>query len=429
MSPIVFAPVLVFACTAACVAAAPIRFEKRQLTERYYCDGVAAADINRDGAIDVIAGPFWYPGPAFTTAHEFYPAEPLPPEKSPSNSMYSFVHDFSGDGWPDILVLGRVHLHPACWYENPGPALETAPDRHWVKHFAFERIRGESPTLVDLDGDGRPQLICHWDNRWGWVEPDPADPRAPWAFHPVSDPADSGTEEWPQFYHGQGVGDVNGDGRLDLLLNHGWYEQPAPVASRTGSASANWTFHRGQFSTDRGGAQMFADDVDADGDADVITAINAHGYGLAWFEQLSAADVDSPGDVIRIGEGRFRRHDLMGDGKAESRFGVCFSQPHALEYADLDGDGRRDIIVGKRMWAHGPKGDVEPEAAPVVYWFRHHRREDGSVTFTPHLIDDQSGVGVQITVADLNADARPDLLTASKLGVFLFLNHPAEPSP
>ena len=81
-------------------------FTKLQLTDRYYCDGIASGDINSDGHEDVVAGPFWYAGPTFKQKHEFYPAEPLPPEPSPSNSMFSFVHDFSGDGRPDILVLG-----------------------------------------------------------------------------------------------------------------------------------------------------------------------------------------------------------------------------------------------------------------------------------------------------------------------------------
>jgi len=381
-------------------SAAPpaVTFEKLHLTDRYYCDGIDAGDINGDGHVDVVAGPAWYAGPDFQKAHEFYPAVPLPTDASPSNSMFSFVHDFSGDGWPDILVLGRVHKHAAYWYENPGDS-----DEAWRKHFAFERVRGESPAMVNMRGDRSRQVICHWNGRWGWIEPIPKNPRKPWRFVAIG-----GDEDWPQFYHGEGVGDVNGDGRQDLIINDGWYEHPA-------KASLEWPFHRGKFSKGRGGAQMFAYDVDGDGDRDVITSLDGHGWGLAWFEQLR----NDNGSI------EFRQHLIMGDRSEEKQFGAGFSQPHALELADIDGDGLQDIICGKRMWAHGPKGDVEPNADPVLYWFQLTRSRDGKVRYVPHLIDDRSGVGVQITVRDVNGDQRPDVLTASKLGTFVFLNRKA----
>lgn len=392
--------------TTAVQAADPVQFSRSQLTERYYCDGVATGDIDDDGHADIVAGPFWYAGPDFQSAHEFYQAVALPPEVSPSNSMFSFVHDFNGDGRLDILVLGRVHMHPAVWYENTGRF-----DELWPHHFAFERVRGESPSLVDLHRDGIPHLISHWNGRWGTIAADPANPKSPWQFHPVG-----GTEDWPQFYHGEGSGDLNNDGHVDLLLNDGWYEQPP-------APSQSWSFHRGRFSLRRGGAQMFVDDIDEDGDQDVVTALHGHEWGLAWYEQLAGESRDLENDR-HIGDRWFREHLIMDDRHREAEFGVAFSQVHALEYADIDGDGHRDIVTGKRLWAHGPAGDVEPNADPVVYWFQHMRMTDGSIRFVPHLIDKQSGVGVQICTKDVNNDGRTDILTASKLGTFVFINQP-----
>ena len=384
---------LLLATVSAGLAASPVTFEKHVLTDQYYCDGINAGDINRDGRPDIVAGPFWYEGPDFRKKHEFYPAVALEPATSPSNSLFSWVYDFNRDGWPDILVLGRVHLHPAYWYENPrgGEGL-------WKKHFVFERIQGETPPFADLNHDGRPELICHWDNRWGYVAPDWNRPDEPWSFHTIT-----ATGDYDQFYHGTGVGDINGDGRHDLILNEGWWEQPA-----TGSGQTEWTAHPFRFAK-RGGAQMYAYDVDGDGDNDVITALDAHGWGLAWFEQ-----------VRRDGQITFVQHTIMEDHATEAKYGVAFSQPHALDMADMDGDGLKDIIVGKRRWAHGPNKDIEPGAAPVLYWFQLERRPDG-VHFRPHLVDNWSGVGLQVVAVDATGDGVPDILTASKLGSMLFV--------
>src|SRR5262249_3250514 len=162
-------------------------------------------------------------------------------------------------GWPDILVLGRVHSHQAFWYENP-----RGQSGLWKKHFVFERIKGESPPFLDVDGDGKPELVAHWDDQWGLIHPDWKHPTTAWSVKPIT-----AKGKWEQFYHGTGVGDVNGDGRLDLLLNDGWWEQPK-------DKNAFWIEHRFQFGG-KGGAQMFAYDVDGDGDNDIITALDAHG--------------------------------------------------------------------------------------------------------------------------------------------------------
>jgi len=381
------------------VSLAELAFMKTQLTDKYYCDGVTAGDINGDGKPDIVAGPYWFEGPKFAAKHAFYKPVALPPEESPSNSMFSFVHDFDADGDQDILVLGRVHKHEAKWFENPG-SDRVRNTSTWKSHTVFERVRGESPTLVDLDGDGVPQLICHWDGRWGWLEPNIQKPAEPWKFVSVSEEK----EEWPQFYHGEGVGDVNGNGRLDLIINDGWFEQPSRA-----SEERNWKFHRGRFSQERGGAQMFAFDIDGDGDNDVVSAKHAHEWGLAWYENMPVGE-----------SSRFREHTIMGTRDESDRYGIAFTQPHAMTVADLDNDGLTDLVTGKRRWAHGPKGDIEPNEEPVVAVFLQRRTKDG-VKFEPQIIDRKSGVGVQVHAADMNGDRRVDVLTASKLGVFLFM--------
>ncbi|HWL16924.1 MAG TPA: VCBS repeat-containing protein [Opitutus sp.] len=382
-------------------AHATVAFKKIVLTDEYLADGINAGDFNRDGRRDVVAGPYWYEGPDISTRHAFYPAEPQDVAAAPSNSLFSFVADFNGDGWDDILVLGRVLHHQAFWYENPRGA-----GGFWKKHFAIHRVFGEAPMFVDMDGDGRAEVISFWQDQWGWWAPAPGEPAAPWGFHPVTEKG-----KYREYYHGSGVGDINGDGRMDLVLNEGWWEQPA-------EKGATWKHHPVKFSQGRGGAQILVYDIDGDGDSDVVSAIDAHGWGLSWFEQVKR-------NKEQI---EFVEHRMMGDRSEETKFGVAFSQPHALCLADIDGDGLMDVITGKRRWAHGPKGDVEPMGTPVNYWFRLQRDGRGGAWFTPVLIDDASALGTQVEAIDVTGDGRPDVLTASKLGAFVFVPEAAAPS-
>src|SRR5205814_2526625 len=88
----------------------------------------------------------------------------------------------------------------------------------------------------------------------------------------------------------------------------------------------------------------------------------------------------------------------------------------------MDGDGSKDIVTGKRFWAHGAHGDPEPNAPAVLYWFKLVRNKDRSVDFVPHLIDDDVGVGTQVVAGDINGDKLPDVVVGNKKGTFVLLH-------
>jgi len=162
---------------------------------------------------------------------------------------------------------------------------------------------------------------------------------------------------------------------------------------------------------------MFAYDVNGDGRNDVIASLNPHGYGFAWFEQ-----------VLDNGAISFRKHLILNEAAEKDKpprpndYGVSFSQHHSVDLVDMDGDGLKDIITGKRFWAHGPTGDVEPGAAAVLYWFKLVRGPEHRVEFVPYLIDDDSGVGTEVIAGDVNGDQLPDVIVGNKKGTFVFLH-------
>ncbi len=395
-------------------------FKKIQLSDQFWSEGATFGDLNRDGHPDIISGPYWYEGPDFQKRHEFYPAKQtfklkkddgtetvipgfeggLGKNNTYSDNFFAYVYDFNNDGWPDILIYGFPGKD-ASWYENPGKDGINS-NTPWTRHLVFDTVDNESPTWGDITGDGKPEIICMSGGFIGYASPDWSNPTNKWTFHPISPKGG-----YQRFTHGLGFGDVNGDGRTDILEQNGWWEQPASLAG-----DPVWKFNKFPFNV--GGSQMYVYDVNGDGLPDVITALAAHGYGLAWYEQLKDRDAN--------GEIQFKQHIILNKEPNENKYGVKFSQLHAVDLVDMDGDGIKDIVTGKRFWAHGSHGDAEPDAPAVLYWLKLVRHADKSVDFVPHLIDDNSGIGTQVVAGKINNAKLPDIVVGNKKGTFVFLH-------
>lgn len=394
-------------------------FEKRQLTSVYWSEGASLGDFNQDGHMDVVSGPHIWLGPDFEHLYEYY--SPFAPTKMgpyargyySNDNFFSFVHDINKDGWPDVLRVGLPNT-PAYWFENPGKSFSgPGPERpkHWIRHFVTNAVKNEAPTFVDITGDGEPELLMAYDKHYGYVSPNPVAPTLPWIFTPIST-HDEIVHHWT---HGLGFGDIDGDGRNDFITGDGWMRQPASL-----QFGEDWEYHPYPF-FDRtgdspyaklsGGGDMYAYDVNGDGLNDVITSLDAHGWGLVWFEQIRNGD-----------EITFQEHVIMSKQaeNTDNPYGVQFSQLHAVDLVDIDGDGLKDIVTGKCYRAHD-FADEGSREDPVIYYFRLTRQSDGGVHYVPYQIDDNSGIGRQLVSGDLNSDGLADIVAANKLGTFVFI--------
>ncbi|WP_211330077.1 FG-GAP-like repeat-containing protein [Deminuibacter soli] len=345
-------------------------FTKHILSSDFISEGVAVADVNNDGHTDIIAGAYWFEAPDWTR-HELAPGKTYRPDTQFSNSFLNFTMDVDQDGWTD-LVRFSLPGEEVAWYHNPGKQ-----GGYWPMHLLLQHAGNESPTLTDIDGDGRPDILC---NDWVakemiWLQSPTIKGDTTWQRHVISNTGISTN----RYTHGLGTADMNGDGRKDILITKGWWETPA---DRT---QTNWTFHAADLGEDC--SQIYALD------AHNLVSASAHKYGIWWHQQKN--------------DTAWEHHVIYNQ----------FSQSHGLAMADINNDGHPDLVTGKRYFAHNHEdpGAFDPA---VLYWFEY--RPGATPSWIPHLVDDNSGVGLQVVVQDINKDGLPDIIVSNKKGVFFF---------
>ena len=397
-----------------------LTFQKTIVHERFLAESASIGDFNHDGNPDIASGRRWWEGPGFAVEHAFRGGhEDLPPEEPDdgvSDDWADFAYDVNGDDWDDIIVVASpdttssLAVDPvpdgsAYWFENPG----AVPSEVWTKHLISDDVRMEQRALVDMNDDGYPELLCGAlaDTTKGYYQANPADPAAPWTYHPVTRQYDFYGGGW---IHGIGAGDVDGNGKQDLLERSGaWLQDEAGAFEfvNVGFNDADELGTQGNI----GGAHMFAYDVDGDGDSDVVSGLHSHGWGLAWFEQTAPK--------------QFTKHVIFHTPEEAGQYGgIAFSQLHAMALEDMDGDGLEDIVTGKGWYVHPPVfNDPDTEGTPVVYVFKLVRDAQGA-HFEPHLVDDQTGTGRHFTVGHLDRNGTLDFVIGGKKGLFVFLQDP-----
>jgi HEAT repeat protein len=351
-----------------------VPFQLRVINSESDYEAGSIFDVNRDGKLDIYCGGFWYEAPDWKKHF----VRDVPGDGGYYYDFAAVPQDVDNDGWTDI-VNGSWHGKDVFWIRNPGVSAKPFEVFNIDKPGNLETLIG-----VDINGDGQLDFLPNTVRSMVWYEYKQVQQseQVRWIKHTL--PAESAG-------HGVGAGDVNSDGKMDIITPKGWLEQTTP-------SDDAWIWHP-EFQLPGASVPVLAHDVDKDGDSDIIVG-NGHGYGVYWLEQQNNA----------TGQRTWIKH-VIDD---------TWSQAHFLILADLDLDGQKELITGKRRYAHNghDKGGEHPVC---VYYYRYHQTES---TWTRHVIHEggQVGFGIYTDAKDIDNDGDIDVLCPGKSGLFLMEN-------
>lgn len=335
-----------------------------------------AFDVNNDGKIDIMNGGYWYQAPTW----EKHPVREITEENNYYNDFSNLPIDVDGDGWTDFVTC-TWYTKRLSWIRNPGK--DKSPFEEIV---IDEPGNMETAIIADVNADGQPDVVPNIINgspAWYEFKRDPAEKYSTkWIKHPL-----------PQQMNGAGVGvgDIDGDGLRDIVGEKGWAQQ-------TKNPDKPWVWNA-EFDLIDAGIPIQVHDIDNDGDADIIWGIG-HGYGLYWLEQGKTPK----------GKRFWILHEID----------TSWSQAHVVLLGDLDGDSQKEIVTGKRYYAHN--GNDPGENDPLcLYYYKFNPKARNWKRYTIHE-GGKVGLGLSTELVDIDKDGDLDIIAPGKSGLYLFEN-------
>ncbi len=362
----------------------PQRFRRHHVAARPF-ESAGVFDVDGDGVLDIVSGCWWYQGPDFRKMHfigevsrhgEYF------------DDFSTIPLDVDGDGKMDFITAG-FWGNNLRWCQNPGER-----GKPWTVHIIASGIGAVETTRAwDVDGDGVIEIV----------------PNTPGqelcAYRLKRDAKGKGTGAfeshviWPHGVgHGLGYGDIDGDGQGEFICSKGIFKRP-----RGGPWSGPWEFSQEFDLGNDASVPILVEDINGDGKAEIIVG-RAHSYGLDWWQQGTDAS----------GKRTWTRHAIDPGN----------SQYHDLIWADIDGDGKPELITGKRFRAHCGSDPGEFDDLGIYYF---KWTGDGFakqvIAYGPPGVG--KGCGIHFALADLRGTGRLDIVAPGKDGLDVFYNEGA----